>query len=171
MGKAFQSSWDETTLGLVILSSPQHSSPCCCYCLVAKLCLTLCHPMDCSPLGSSVHGISQARILEWVTISISRGSSRARDQTCISCIGRWVLYLGATREAHSSPLPFSNQTSVCEARCWKSGDKIHRSRTGISSLTGWYKYEVRARQALLTCSIPSSPLRSQPSVVSDSLRP
>ena len=46
-----------------------------CCCLVAKLCLTLCDLMDCSPPGSSVHGISQARILEWVGISFSRGSS------------------------------------------------------------------------------------------------
>ena len=44
-------------------------------CSVAQSCLTLCDPMDCSPLGSSVHGILQARILEWVAISSSRGSS------------------------------------------------------------------------------------------------
>ena len=43
--------------------------------LVAQSCPTLCHPMDCSPPGSSVHGILQARILEWVAISFSRGSS------------------------------------------------------------------------------------------------
>ena len=43
--------------------------------LVAQLCLTLCSPMDCSPPGSSVHGILQARILEWVAIPFSRGSS------------------------------------------------------------------------------------------------
>ena len=52
-------------------------------------------PMDCSPPGSSIHGILQARILEWVAISSSRGSSQHRDQThvsCVSCIGRWVLY-------------------------------------------------------------------------------
>ena len=42
--------------------------------LVIELCLTLCDPMDCSPLGSSVHGILQARILEWVAIPFSRGS-------------------------------------------------------------------------------------------------
>ena len=47
--------------------------------LVAQLCLTLCDPMDCSPPGSSVHGILQARILEWVAISFSRGSSQPRD--------------------------------------------------------------------------------------------
>ena len=46
----------------------------------------LCDPMDCSPPGPSVHGISQARILEWVPISFSRGSSWPRDQTHISCI-------------------------------------------------------------------------------------
>ena len=51
----------------------------CCCCLVAHSCPTLCDPMDCSPPGSSVHGISQARILEWVAISFSRGSSRPRD--------------------------------------------------------------------------------------------
>ena len=50
-------------------------------CLVAKSCLTLHDPMDRSPPGYSVHGISQARILDWVVISSSRGSSRPRDQT------------------------------------------------------------------------------------------
>ena len=54
-----------------------------------------CDPMDCSPPGSSVHGIFQARKLEWVAISYSRGSSSPRNQThvsCVSCIGRWILY-------------------------------------------------------------------------------
>ena len=46
---------------------------------VAQSCLTLCNPMDYSPRGSSVHGILQARILEWVAIPFSRGSSRPRD--------------------------------------------------------------------------------------------
>ena len=52
-------------------------------------------PMDCNPPGSSVHGISQARILEWVDISYSRRSSWRRDWarvSCISCAGRWILY-------------------------------------------------------------------------------
>ena len=59
----------------------------------------LCDPMDCSPPGSSVHGISQARILERVAISSSRGSSQPRNQTCVSCTGRQVLNCWATREA------------------------------------------------------------------------
>ena len=65
-----------------------------------KSCPPLCNPMDCSPPGSSVYGISQTRILEWVAIPISRSSSWPRDGTCISFIGRWILYHGATQEAH-----------------------------------------------------------------------
>ena len=60
-----------------------------------QLCLTLCNPMDCCPPGSSVHGILQGRILEWITTSSSRGSPQPRDRTrifYISCIGRRVLY-------------------------------------------------------------------------------
>ena len=51
-----------------------------------------CDPMDCNLPGSSVHRISQARILEWVAVSFSRGSSRLRDQTHASGIGRRFLY-------------------------------------------------------------------------------
>ena len=53
--------------------------------LITQLCTTLCDPMDCSPPGSSVHGILQARIPEWVAIPFSRGSSQPRDQTQILC--------------------------------------------------------------------------------------
>ena len=52
--------------------------------LVAQSCPTLCDPMDCSPPGSSVLGILQVRILEWIAISSSRGSSRSRDQIRVS---------------------------------------------------------------------------------------
>ena len=57
-----------------------------CACSVAKSCLTLCDPMDHSPPGSSVHGSSQARILEWIAVSFSRGSSQSRDRTQVSYI-------------------------------------------------------------------------------------
>ena len=56
---------------------------CCCW--VAKSCPTLCDPIDCSPPVSSVHGIFQARILEWIAISFSRESSQPRDQTHVPC--------------------------------------------------------------------------------------
>ena len=65
---------------------------------VAQLCPTLCYPMDCSLPGSSIHGIFQARILEWVAISFSR-SSQPRDWTWISCIvGSRSFTIWATRE-------------------------------------------------------------------------
>ena len=65
-------------------------------CLVASSCLILCDPMDCRPPGSSVHGILQARTLEWVARPSSRGPSRLKDQThvsCVSCItGRFFTH-------------------------------------------------------------------------------
>ena len=67
----------------------------CVYAKLLHLCLSLCDPMDCSPPGSSVQGSLQARILQWVAIPSSRGSSRPRDQAHISydfCTGRRVLY-------------------------------------------------------------------------------
>ena len=65
------------------------------------LCLTLCNPIDCGPPGSSVHGISQARILEWVAMPSSRGSSTPKDPFphllgLLHC--RWILYRWVTRE-------------------------------------------------------------------------
>ena len=51
---------------------------------VTQSCPTLCYPMDCSLSGSSIYGIFQTRVLEWIAIAFSRGSSRPRDQTCVS---------------------------------------------------------------------------------------
>ena len=67
---------------------------------VAWSCLTLCDPMGCS-LPHSVHGIFQARVLEWVAISFSRGSSQPRDQTQVSCIVSRHFTVSATREVQS----------------------------------------------------------------------
>ena len=66
---------------------------------VAQSCPTLCDPVDCNLLGFSVHGILQARILEWIAISFSRGSSWPRDWTRVSHIGGRRFNLWATREA------------------------------------------------------------------------
>ena len=68
----------------------------------AQSCPTLCNPVDYRPPGSSVHGISQVRILDQFAISYSRGSSRPRDGTRISwvsCVPRWLLHHCATWEA------------------------------------------------------------------------
>ena len=65
---------------------------------VTQSCPTLCDPMDCSPPGSSFHGIFQARVLEWGAISFSRGSSRPRDRTRVSWIPGRCFNLWATRE-------------------------------------------------------------------------
>ena len=66
---------------------------CVCLCvLVAQLCQILCDPMDCGLPGSSIHGIFQARILEWVAISFSRGSSQPRDRIWVShIVGRLFI--------------------------------------------------------------------------------
>ena len=66
--------------------------------LVAHSCPTLCDPMDCSPPGSSVHDILQARVLEWIAISFSRGSSLPRDQTRVSHLVDRRFTVWATRE-------------------------------------------------------------------------
>ena len=85
-------------------------------------------PMDCSPPGSSVHGILQARVLEWIAISFSKGSSCPRDRTCASCVsctGRQILYHCATWEAqgrmgeHQCFHLYGSTTSVLEyASCF-----------------------------------------------------
>ena len=68
-------------------------------CLVTPSRPTLCDPVDCSPPGSSVHGILQARILEWVVISFSSGSSQPRDRTWVSRISGGFFTVWATRDA------------------------------------------------------------------------
>ena len=68
---------------------------------------------NCSPPGSSVHGISQTRILVWVAISFSRASSPPRDWTNISCTGRQILYHWATGEA----LRFFIYMIICKHTC------------------------------------------------------
>ena len=74
------------------LSLLNHSPLACVHAKSLQSCLTLCSHMGCSPPGSSVHGILQAGILKCVAIPSSRGSSPPKDQTCVSCTGRWVLY-------------------------------------------------------------------------------
>ena len=109
----------------------------------------LCDPMDCSPPSSSVHRISQARILGWVAISYSRGSSQLRDWShvsCVSCIGRWILYCWTTQEVLTATLLQNCELSelllrklilmfllfVCFALVFLSGVEVEWLR-GVSS--------------------------------------
>jgi len=91
-------------LRLPSLSELWEISICClafCACMHAQLHLTLCDHEYYSCPGSSVHGILQARKLDWISIPFSRGSSQLWDRTrlsCISCIGRQILYQGTTWE-------------------------------------------------------------------------
>ena len=82
-----------------------------CMCVHAKslqLCLTFCNPLDCSPPGSSAHGILQARILEWVAMPSSKGSFWPKDRTRVSCLLHW--------QAGSLPLAPSGKASTMTKR-------------------------------------------------------
>ena len=85
---------------------------------VTQSCLTLCDPMDGNLPGSAVHGIFQARILEWGAISFSRGSSQPRDRTQVCCIADRRFTVWATREAPVS--------------CIMSWTSIHSSSGNLS---------------------------------------
>ena len=93
------------------------------------LCPTLCDPMDCSLPGSSVYGILQARILEWIAISFSRGSSQPRDRTqvsCVSCIGRQILYHWAARGRPFKAVQMkakTNEEGGISSKEWEAGSR------------------------------------------------
>ena len=81
-----------------------------------NLCPTLCDPVDCSLPGSSIHGILQARILEWVAIPFSRGSSQLRDRTHVSCFLHW--------QVGSLPLAPPGKPQLC-THCPSIGSSKH----------------------------------------------
>ena len=85
--------------GMVITSETCVVRVCVCVYVSHSVMSDSLRPMNCSPPGSPVRGISQARILEWVAISSSMGSPRPRDWNRVSCIGRWILCHWATWEA------------------------------------------------------------------------
>ena len=90
---------------------------------VTQSCPTLCDPMDCSPPGSSVHRILQARILEWVAIRFTRGSSWPRNRTWVSCIAGSFLTDWAMREAQ------------IDNSYWLVCSHIGLKNTGVGSLS------------------------------------
>ena len=104
--------------------------------LVPKLCPTLCDSMDYSLPGSFVHGITQARILELVAISFSRGSFQLRDWTRISYTGRWILYHWATKKAqvYIYSLPFEPLSLVLYiSLAQQTGKYFHMNPVGVIS--------------------------------------
>ena len=76
--------------------------PCCVCVLVAQSCLTLCDPTGCSPPGFSVHGILQARILKWIAIPFSRGTSQPRNRNLVSCMAGRFFTVWATGKSSLS---------------------------------------------------------------------
>ena len=119
-------------------------------------CLTLCDPMDCGPPGSSVLGILQARILEWVDVSFSRRSFQPRDQTWVSCIaggffttelsGKPGFYVGRTligfRDAQKgNPSHFLCSSPLCFALVRaQAGHKQLRRRQRSLNWTTWWQW-------------------------------
>ena len=83
---------------------------------VAQSCPTLCDPVDCSLSGSSVHGIFQATVLEWIAISFSSGSSQPRDRTWVSCIVDRCFTVWATREVKKAEC---RRIDAFELWCWR----------------------------------------------------
>ena len=140
----------EHWVGFLVLSSMVSSVTCftyCC-CLVAKSYPTLWNSMAYIPLGCSVHGISQARILEWVAISFSRGSSQPRAQTHVSCSSRQIPYCWATREAH-----FSHSRAAVHG--------VTQSQTQLSDFTSTFHFhalekEMATHSSVLAWRIPGT---------------
>ena len=117
------------------------------YGLAAQLCPTLCDPIDCSPSVSSVHGISLARILVWVTISLSRGSSQPRIYVYLQLIHGLPCWLSSKESAcnagdagdagsipgsgrspgggHGNPLQYSCLKNPIDRRAWRA--TVHRA--------------------------------------------
>ena len=96
-----------------------------CYALLLQSCLTLCNPMGCSPPDFSVHEILQARILEWVAMPSSRGSSQPRDQTQVSHIvgGFFTIWFSSVQllshvRLFATPWIAAHQTSLSITNSW-----------------------------------------------------
>ena len=92
---------------------------------VCRLCPTLWDPMNCSQPGSSVQGMFQTRILEWVAIYYSRGSSWPRARTWVSCTDRQILCHCATWEAHGKSLCRLYVYVPSKSVCWSPNSQCH----------------------------------------------
>ena len=113
-----------------------------------------CDPLDYIPPDSSVHGILQARLLEWVAISFSRGSSWTRDRTQISCIAGGFF----TTELPKNPIQIQPSSSV---PCWKQGARAPLPQVHIGGYTAWGvregpadTYTLLSQEELMTVASP-----------------
>ena len=113
---------------------------------VPQSCSTLCDPMDCSLPASSIHGIFQARVLEWVAISFFRRSSQPRDWTQVSCIAGRFFTVWVTREAHMVPQQSFFKGQVKEGVSPKVYHELMHN-----SLIGWW-WSVLRRQIWGFCT-------------------
>ena len=100
-------------------------------CSVVQSSLTVCDPMDCSPPVFSVHGISQARILRWVAISSSRGSSRPEDQTRISCMAGRFFTSEPPGKLHVFSWHLSKSRTELSLPSWVPHDSHHGAECSI----------------------------------------
>ena len=108
-----------------------------CVCVwVAQLCPTLCKPMDCSLPGSSVHGILQARILEWAAIPFSRGSSQPKDWTQVSWTANGSFTIWTTTEAQNTGWGVAHPTTAQSNRA-KGRWRGHRTTGGWERRQLW----------------------------------
>ena len=117
---------------IVLISTEQKQYMYICVCvLVTQLCLTFCTPMDCSPPGSSVHGILQTRILVFIAIPFSRGSFWLRDQTWFSYVAGGSFTIWAKKHEQFDLMVWSQ--SCTSGACKKLAAK---PRTGVSGRLG-----------------------------------
>ena len=140
---------------------------------VAQSCPTLCDPTDCSLPGSSIHGIFQARVLEWVAISYSRGSSWPRDRTQVSHIAGRRFTVWATREVtlslllykpleklNGNPLQYSCLENPMDGRAWWAAvHGVTKSWTRLSDFTFTFHFhalekEMATHSSVLAWRIP-----------------
>ena len=118
--------------------------------LLAQSCPTLCNPMYYSRPGSSVHGILQARILKWVAIPFSRGSSQSRDWAWVSCPAGRFFTICATREAHIHIYKLEYYSTIKKKEFFNNvnglGGYYAKWKNQRKKITIWYHFYVKSKK-------------------------
>ena len=125
--------------------------------LVAQSCLTPCDPTDCSPLGSSVHRILQARILEWVAVSYSSGSSWPRDRTRVSRIAFGFFTIWATMQEGTALNPRWAHPIGLSYNSWPSGWVVGKVPASLGSNSRSMNCVISRQILYPLCALPSPP--------------